>query len=1256
MGIKGLTSALRQCGLLPSFSEETEEMFSSIPNRNIPTGSTFAIDGCGFAFYVYKIAYFEHFKRIMANKDSYENDIHLIMHLLPSMLPLQEIHVTTKKILELLMFHGINICVYLDGKKQLSAKLPLTDEEESNDILDASSINLIFKLDTAAQREQSRMEQESALSRFFKKQILPASFRSGKTRNGSKIVKIPNAHTFMQEFPVPTLLFEEVYHTFHSIANQQQLLHSKNLKHDSSPIGYLKVVECESEADQAVALASALDVTNQTYAIGQDSDYLIFGVPSNDPSWTLGDLHVQYLPLDSLVINEDKVSGCLITRQCLAQEFHLEEDMIVEAAILCGNDYTKFMNDKKLRKNVNFFRDEWKHKNPHPKLVDIFDAVSELDLYYQVQSEDCEQQLCIEFSRILFQLQDISQYLEEEDDEHNEEKKIDEEKIMKQEIMDNHIYALDETLIKQSERYFDDNDFCIKSEIMAPFEQQLVYDEDITVLLKETLDIMCTDFVTLHDQDSSYPTNNSMYEKIPSSLSWQDFMLAEVFQKSIQAALKRQVSNDYDSNEYRPSRIFDHYYFYHALAKRHNVMSKLEKDESSHDSNDIKPEKNVQRKILPIDEHKEEILSSIKHNRVTIIQGETGCGKSSRVPVMLLESPPPDPSFRKVKMFICQPRRIAAKSLTERVRSSEPHLRELFGLKMGHGIREYNTKKTCAWFVTTGYLVRYLANNIEEFADVTHLVIDEVHERSIDSDILCLLAKRLLEVNPTIRLVLMSATVEANLYQDYFEVTQPPIFVGVRCHSINEYFAEDIAKRLNFSKKERAALSDIVEKCLKGRCRVSPNQHYMTKLYHLAAQIAVDVGAPGSSVLIFVPGMSDIVAITDIFDLMVSNTQYKVIPIHSDVPFEDQMSVFDMAEKNEVKVIVATNAAESSITLPDVDNIICFGLCKSIKYNNKSHRQILETSWISRANATQRAGRTGRVREGNVYRLYPKIALDTFFNAFEEGEILRSPLDSVILNLKTIIQKEENITQLLLDCIEAPDVVNIKNSFLSLYQRKFITEASDKFDVTSLGRFVVAMGIDLAIAAMVGFGIRFGLLPETIEMAAILSFPKSPWLLPNAILQDPECFNDIMSKTYVSKAKFDSELYSEPFCIMNLLYDFDRCKNKNAFCRNNSISYPRICRLASTRNNLVQRVAQHLGKEANSLSIRRPPREMDISKLLALRVVQIWIFSDGIVKLPAQREKNVQCFNYFGIEWRCHKGYSSRTNFRQVQASLYAKV
>jgi len=526
------------------------------------------------------------------------------------------------------------------------------------------------------------------------------------------------------------------------------------------------------------------------------------------------------------------------------------------------------------------------------------------------------------------------------------------------------------------------------------------------------------------------------------------------------------------------------------------------------------PLKTVERGHLPIDDHEENIISTIRNNRVTIIHGETGCGKSSRVPIMILNHPPPDPEIKRIKFFISQPRRIAAKGLVERVRSCEPEHRDKFAIRMGHGWREYETRHTQAWFVTTGYLTRLLANHPEQFDSCTHLVIDEVHERSVDTDILCLLCKRLLENNQRIRLVLMSATLATKLYQDYFNVPNDPIHVDVRRYPIKEHFVEDLVK-LKLPKAHAKDIQEIQHECEKKRCNDAPAAHEMKRRFTLAAAITVVVGKAGSSVLIFVPGMNEIIAITELIEnIYIVGTRFTCYPIHSDIPFDEQMEAFESPAADEVKVVIATNAAESSVTLPDVgklskrscfkiainqssflfrrsnsihaiaysDHVICLGLHRQITYNPSSHRQMLVPCWISQASAKQRAGRTGRVRPGNVYRLYTRRAYESYMDEFEPGEMVRIPLDSVILMLKEMLHEE--VKPVLMNCIEPPNMKTIDRSFESLHQWNFISEPDDEAEITRLGSFVSSLGIDLMLGSLIGLGIQFGVAAEAIEMAA----------------------------------------------------------------------------------------------------------------------------------------------------------------------------
>jgi HrpA-like RNA helicase len=247
------------------------------------------------------------------------------------------------------------------------------------------------------------------------------------------------------------------------------------------------------------------------------------------------------------------------------------------------------------------------------------------------------------------------------------------------------------------------------------------------------------------------------------------------------------------------------------------------------------------------------------------------------------------------------------------------------------------------------------------------LIIDEVHERSVETDLLCLLCRRLLHENDRIRLVLMSATLASKLYQEYFGVPEPPLKVGARRFPVAEVFLDEFEHAFSLSPKVKRNVASLIAECKRLKCKETPPLKYMEDLYPVVAHIALIVGRPGTSVLVFVPGMNEIVAVTEeIEKLCVDGVKYNCLPIHSDIPFEDQLDAFKKPAPDEVIVIIATNAAESSVTLPAVDSVVCTGLCKQIIYNETSHRQMLMPTWISKASATQRAGRTGRLRPGTV--------------------------------------------------------------------------------------------------------------------------------------------------------------------------------------------------------------------------------------------------------------------------------------------------
>jgi HrpA-like RNA helicase len=176
------------------------------------------------------------------------------------------------------------------------------------------------------------------------------------------------------------------------------------------------------------------------------------------------------------------------------------------------------------------------------------------------------------------------------------------------------------------------------------------------------------------------------------------------------------------------------------------------------------------------------------------------------------------------------------------------------------------------------------------------------------------------------------------------------------------------------------------------------------------------------------------------------------------------------------KVVVATNAAESSITLPDVDVVICLGTHKALRYDQASHKVQLVNTWISKASSTQRAGRTGRVRPGKVFRLYSKH-LFAGMQDHEESEIHRTPLQDVILGLRSMLEASVGFTgvvPILKDLLEPPDMRNVHKSFDYLHYAGMITVPDDIGALTSKGRLAGNLPVDLQLGCLIAYGVALG--------------------------------------------------------------------------------------------------------------------------------------------------------------------------------------
>lgn len=1139
MGVHGFTKLLTERGILPTQSGQCcspqlwrqvdhSQTFllgsspeSSSVSTPVPPESSLLIDGNGLAFYLHAVAY-SRWVRSIVNQGKRTGTCPSTTSLTSAQITLMLPNIMPMELLRDVTAEFIAVLLKYDMKCQV--------------FWDGPSRSRFFTSHTSLKRQRGRNDSWAALQQYCLHGILP---------NGSNA----SCCGFGRDFPYSQIFLQTVRH-----ALQQS---------------WVPMVVCSEEAD--LELAKRASGNPNMYVLGQDSDFFFYH-------------DIQYVPFHTLAVEPGGrgLSANVFTRQSLATSLGLEEDNMVELAILLGNDYVDPKTTDSSLAAIG--------RNSYDNILDY---LRNQDDDYRITSFDQEVQAAMDFSRALYNLQELSALT----DENSPGQQPSEEKEEDQLVKLAHIPRAFLDLAQLTSKDRSVQDAWLRS-IQTMVDQLGATDNgDSTMVLTQEHVDAC--------RQIAKKRNKMTLEVRP---QWEDVLAAHILETCASKLLSRNQGS-FLVRGTSPSSLFHHATFHAILAS--NRQQQESGDTLVEPVPEIEPPP-VERITLPIDEYEENIIRTIQRDRVTIIHGETGCGKSSRVPIMVLNAPPPDPKLKRHKLFISQPRRIAAKALVERVRSCEPEHRDKFALRMGHGWREYETNKTQAWFVTTGYLTRLLANHPERFDDCTHLVIDEVHERSVDTDILCLLCRRLLETNKTIRLVLMSATLATKLYKDYFSVPNEPIHVGVRRYPITQHFVEDLRK-FNLPPAAGTACRDIQKECESVKCNSAPGAKEMKNRFALAARMTGIVGQPGSSVLIFVPGMNDILAITELIEaLFMVGVRFTCFPIHSDIPFEDQMTAFDKPEADEVKVIIATNAAESSVTLPDVDHVICLGLCKQIVYNPSSHRQMLVPCWISRASATQRAGRTGRVRPGNVYRLYTRRAYESYMDEFEPGEMGRIPLDSVILMLKEMLHEE--VKPVLMNCIEPPNMDTIERSLQSLHKWNFISEANDHGEITTLGSFVSALGIDLAFGSFIGLGIQFGVAAEAIEMAAAMSFPKTPFQITSPLIHTPPLFNEIGSKTYVAKCHFDANLYSEPLGLMNLMWDYGIVENKNQFCMHYRIAYARMRQLVSTRDSQRKRVAGFLGINENRLRMEVPPVHMPQAKITILRLLQVWVFSETMIE------------------------------------------
>lgn len=527
------------------------------------------------------------------------------------------------------------------------------------------------------------------------------------------------------------------------------------------------------------------------------------------------------------------------------------------------------------------------------------------------------------------------------------------------------------------------------------------------------------------------------------------------------------------------------------------------------------------RMQLPMWNFRQEVVDAVEREQVVIICGETGCGKSTQTPAYLLEHQLAQ--GKPCKIYCTEPRRISAISLAKRVSEELGEGKGDVGTSrslVGYSIRleAKTSRETRLIYATTGIVMRMLEGS-NELREITHLVLDEVHERSIESDFLLIVLKKLLTKRKDLKVVLMSATVDSERFSKYFGGAKV-LNVPGRTFPVNVQYLEDAVEltghTVDKQVKERVVeLDDDDEVDLAADSSLKPEllktlQNYSRRtrntlsqineyqidfdlIVSLIGRIATDPNYVNFSkaILIFLPGIADIRTLNDmLLGDRYFQTNWLVYPLHSTIASEDQEAAFHIPPPGLRKIVLATNIAETGITIPDVTCVIDTGKHREMRFDERRQLSRLIDTFIARANAKQRRGRAGRVQEGLCFHLFTKYRHDSVMSDSQTPEMLRLSLQELAIRIK--VCRIGGIEATLSEALDPPSAKNTRRAVDALIDVRALTPGED---LTPLGHQLARLPLDVFLGKLVLMGTVFKCLDMAVTVAAILS-SKSPFVAP----------------------------------------------------------------------------------------------------------------------------------------------------------------
>jgi ATP-dependent RNA helicase DHX8/PRP22 len=524
-----------------------------------------------------------------------------------------------------------------------------------------------------------------------------------------------------------------------------------------------------------------------------------------------------------------------------------------------------------------------------------------------------------------------------------------------------------------------------------------------------------------------------------------------------------------------------------------------------------------QRESLPVYRFRSELIKAVRENQLLIVVGETGSGKTTQLTQYLAEA-----GFANNGMIGCtQPRRVAAMSVAKRV-AEEVGCQ--LGEEVGYTIRfeDCTSPRTKIKYMTDGMLQREVLMD-PDLKRYSAIMLDEAHERTIATDVLFALLKKTLKRRPDLKVIVTSATLDADKFSEYFN--QCPIFsIPGRTFPVEIMYS-------------REPESDYLDAAL-----VTVMQIHLTE--------------PPGDILLFLTGQEEIDTSCEILyermkALGPGVPELIILPVYSALPSEMQSRIFDPAPPGSRKVVIATNIAETSITIDHIYYVIDPGFVKQNAYDPKLGMDSLVVTPISQAQARQRSGRAGRTGPGKCFRLYTEAAFQSEMLPTSIPEIQRQNLSHTILMLKAM-----GINDLLhFDFMDPPPTNTMLTALEELYA---LSALDDEGLLTRLGRKMADFPMEPALAKVLIMSVEFGCSDELLSIVAMLSMPT--------VFYRPK---EKQSQADQKKAKFHDPS-GDHLTLLNVYNGWKQAKYATPWCFENFIQARSMRRAKDVREQLVK--------------------------------------------------------------------------------------